>query len=102
MLEAGEVFAGWSRQWRAHNARCEAAIHDLIESRHACGCRRRDMAKVIPFPEYESLTVMVPPEVLAEVRRVCFHDRKRIAAFIAAALEERLHELTPDPARWNR
>ena len=48
------------------------------------------MGKLIAFPEYEDLEVLIPPNVMAEIRRVCFHDRKRIAAFVASALEEAL------------
>jgi len=48
------------------------------------------MGKLIAFPEYENLEVLLPPAVMAEIRRVCFHDRRRIAAFVASALEEAL------------
>lgn len=53
------------------------------------------MGKVIPFPEYENLVADLPAGVMAEIRRVCFHDRKRIAAFVAAAIEEKLRATTP-------
>jgi len=48
------------------------------------------VGKVIPFPEYENLVADLPAGVMAEIRRVCFHDRKRIAAFVVAAIEEKL------------
>jgi hypothetical protein len=60
------------------------------------------VGKLLQFPETEVLDTTIPADVMAEIRRVCFHDRKRIAAFVAMAIEEKLRAGKTDPSGAKR
>lgn len=52
------------------------------------------MGKVLEMPDV--LDVRVPAGLVEEVSRACGRDRKKIAAFVASAIEEKFRRETDD------